>query len=1043
MCTTSPSRSATPYGRGPRFISGRPGRLGRTAPHRGAARLPASSGFTLPEVLGAVIVIAILLAVALPSVAHALRVRQAEASLKNDLHNAANAYEQAYVEDRVYPELDQLRARGFQLSPNIAVDSQAVGGERVYLRLRHEPTGARCALDYSRSSRAARNRPDCFGGGLPRDTALALRPDDPDPPGADTFTVRPPSGPGNPPNPLALVNPDVSSPGAQSAAPGSTLTQVFVVTNRSPVTRTFRFETGSSDGDVVAAPAAPPPATLAPNVPTAVEVAYTIRSGAGADRSTVIPLRAVDAEDERWSGTGSFPASADLILTAPLVTGPADQVADAGERIEAAWSVTNRSNAARTIELHMESSDQRLVLAPGTVLEPVPMSAGETRQVLTPVLLSAGADGGTRTDLRLRATDAAAPAAAGQAGFTVETRSVVVPPVVEGAADQTWAPGASFTLTWSVRNSSNHPRDLELTLGSAGEELELQGSEGLGSRRAARGETITASATYRVRAASLAGAASVATLVASDAAAGLSASAGTRITTEEDLRDPVMMAIPDPAPWRVDAERTFTFEWTNRSNAPRSFCVLLELGGTGALALLTPNPVCGIPADAGGNAAVIQTLRSAASGTEAVTATVYDEHAPGRRDTLSFVNVVVAARPVAQWTWVQPAYVRRWTAVDASGSYSPTGRPIARYVWDWGDMASLTPETVATASTKHGFDGRGRYYVCLTVIDSEGEASDPACQWIEVITETRARFSFRYRGWFTDISWWSCIDVWWSDQCPPGSHGNARWEINASSSQGDVAIRRVWAQATVYYINTDDADQPKTYTYTGNLGMRYDPARPYEFFQDTDGGGGPSASGRWRVLDTQGGFPGFTPDLHPLVLTTDLGEATGILDSGPHLKPGTIGITVWVEDVNGRVTSASRSFNHGNTSWKGQCHGTEILGTCTGRRYTEVPWQPTGPQVEVTTERQADGTYTVRANASSDDGRVVDIGYNWLVVAVGGQTPEYSRGESGKGDVVRLDVYDCEDVEIAFTAKDDLGRVGYGSALITSDRCLLPPGGIL
>ena len=1050
MCTMPFARSATHPGRGPRFVCGRPMRTGRTArvavpPRRRAARWD-RRGFTLTEVLGAVVVMAIVLAMSMSAIAHALRVREAEATLKNDLHNAASAYEQAYVEERAYPEFHQLLQRGLHLSPNVEVDSAAVAGERVYVRLKHEPTGARCVLDYSRSSAAARNRPDCYGGGLARDTALALRPEEPPPPGADTFTVRPPTGPVTPPNPLALVSPEVSSPGSQTGAPGATLIQVFTVTNRSPVTRTFRFETGSSDPRVAAAPATPAAATLAPNVPTAVSVSYSIEAGAGADQSTVIPLRAVDADDERWSGTGSFAASADLVLRDPLVAGPAERVADAGEQFAVTWTVTNRSNAARIIELDVQASDPRLALAAGTILEPLPLAAGESRDVVTPLVLSAGAEGGARTDLRLVATDASARTYTGQAVFTVETRAVLLPPAVESPADQQQAPGASFTLSWSVRNTSNQARTFDLTLSLDGGDLELLESDGVQRRTVARGETILATATYRVRTGSLAGTVTAARLTATDAGApSLSASGATRVTTDELLRDPLLLAIPDPAPWRVGAERTFTFEWTNQSNARRTFCLLVETGGTGALTLVSATPVCGISADPSGGASLAHVIRAAASGAETVTATVYDEKVPAHRAAISFVNVVLGTRPVAQWTWEQPAYVRKWTVVDASGTYSPAGRPIARYLWDWGDMKSLGPESVTTPSARHGFDAKGRYYVCLTAIDTEGEASDPACQWIEITTETRARLAFRYRGWFTSVSWWSCIDVWWSDQCPEGSHGNARWELDASASLGDVPIRRVWAQARVYYINTDDADQPKTYTYTGNFGMRYDPARPHDFFQNTDAYGGPSPTGRWRVLDSQGGFPGFTPERHPLVLTTDLGDATGLFDSGPHLKPRTIWITLWVEDANGRVTSTSRTFDHSRTPWQGDCHGTEVIGLCTGRRYTEVPWQPNAPQVEVTSERQADGSYTVRAEATSEEGRVVDLSYTWTVIQMGTEIPELPRQGSGQGNVVvGLQAQDCENIEVTFSAKDDLGNVGYGGAYIHGERCKpTPPGGVV
>ena len=154
-------------------------------------------------------------------------------------------------------------------------------------------------------------------------------------------------------------------------------------------------------------------------------------------------------------------------------------------------------------------------------------------------------------------------------------------------------------------------------------------------------------------------------------------------------------------------------------------------------------------------------------------------------------------------------------------------------------------------------------------------------------------------------------------------------------------------------------------------------------------------------------------------------------------------VSVRVEDVNGRVTSTSRAFDHSSTPWQGDCHGTEVLGLCTGRRFTEVPWQPNPPRVRVTAERQEDGSYTVRAEATSEDGRVVDLGYTWMVTALDARIPVWPRKGSGNGDAAAgLRVEDCEKLEVVISATDDLGNVGYGTGLVHGERCEAPgPGG--
>lgn len=999
---------------------------------RAAAALRGRSGFTFVEVLGAVILISILVAMAVPATFQALKVHEAEAALKHDLHNAANAWEEAYVEDRAYPSYGELSARGFRLSPDVALDSTAVAGERVYLRLRHVPTGARCVLDYSRSSRAARNRADCYAGGLPRDTALTLRPEDPEPPASDTFAVAPPAPPDSPPDPLALDDPEVSSPSAQTAPPGSAMSQVFTVTNRSGVTRTFRFETESSDGSVASAPPPPAPATLAPNVPTAVEVRYTIVEGATADRVTVIALTAVDADDERWRGAGGFTAGADLVLADPAVSTPSDLVLDAGQRADVTWEVSNRSNAARTITLGLRSSDPAQVSFPaGADPGRLVLAAGETRQVVTSLLLTPSSDGGTRTSVRLTATDAQAPEHAGTAGFVVETRTLILPPTVGAPADRGVDPASSFTLQWSVTNTSNLARSFDIVASAAGD-VAVASVQGGGRRMLARGETATVAVTYTAAAGSLAGAASTGVLrVADSDAPGAASAASVTLTTNEVVRDPVLRPVPPPPDWRLDEERTFTYDWTNASNSRRSFCVQVD-AGTGVLAALTPTPVCGIAADAGAAQSLAHAMRAVGGGDQTATVTVYDERDPSHRAAISFPNRVLSTRPVAQWTYgPRPAYLRKWASFDASASYSPTGRAIVRYTWDWGDMSAVAAEVQPGPTAQHGFDARGRFYVCLTVTDSGGEVSAPACQWVDVIYETRARFSFRYRGWFTSVSWWSCIDVWWSDQCPEGSHGNARWEIDPSASQGDVPIRRVWAQEWVFYKNTDDPDKSPTYTYFGNYGALYDPARPYDFFANTDATGGPSADGRWRVLDSQGGFPDRAAATHPLVLTTDLGNATGILDSGPHLKPGLIVMQLWVEDADGRVTTTTRRFDHSATPWEGDCHGSLVLGICTGQSYTEVAWQAPPPAVTVSKVRQANGRYTISATAESEDGRVVALGYTWVRTTQKGTQEGTGTGSS----IVNAWADKCETLEVDFWARDDLGRVGWAGTILEGAAC--------
>lgn len=554
-------------------------------PDRGRA------GYTLVELIGAVVIAAVLLALAAPAIAHALRVRQAEAVLKHDLHNAANVYEQAYLTDRVYPNFSTLQARGFRLSPKIALDSQAVAGERVYLRLRHVPTGQLCVLDYSRSSAVARNRADCYAGGQARDTALALTAEPPPAPPSDTFGVRSPEPPDTAENPLALANPAVDDPASRSARPGSRLTQTFTVTNRSPVARAFRFEVGSSSPSVVATPAAPPPLTLLPGVPTPVTLSYEVGADALADASSVMALRAVDAEDERWSATGSFTFSTALALATPAVAlgGSAERVEDAGRPFDVSWSVTNRTNAARILVLSLTPG------APGHVgvlsaagVGRIPFAPGQTRTVTARLRLADASDGGTRSTATLEAWDADAPSYRAASALTVETRTVLAPPGITAPAARGADPGAEFTLVWSVRNESNQTRSFQLapSVADAGH-LEIVGSTGTGVQLLGRGQVLPVSVTYRVKPGLAAGRTSNAALQVTDRAAPEhQAAAAVAIGTNLVLANP---AVTPPAAQSAKPDEEFTVTWSvrNGTNAPRVLVLEPSVAPAGELTLVS------------------------------------------------------------------------------------------------------------------------------------------------------------------------------------------------------------------------------------------------------------------------------------------------------------------------------------------------------------------------------------------------------------------------------------------------------------------------
>jgi type II secretory pathway pseudopilin PulG len=545
------------------------------------------AGFTLIETIGAVVIAAVLLAAAVPAVAHALRVREAEAVLKHDLHNAANVYEEAYLSERRYPD-----ALALPLSPKVALDSQAVRGERVYVRLRHVPTGQLCVLDYSRSSPVARNRADCFAGGQARDTALALTPEPPPAPPSDTFAIVPPAGPPTPPNPLALANPSVESSGDQTGAPGAAMTHVYTVTNRSPVPRSFRFEAGSSNPAVVSSVTVGSAArVLEPNVPMSIPVSYAVAADALADASSVVPLRVVDEEDDRWGATGSFTFSTDLALASPSVVlvGGGERTLDAGEPFDVTWSLTNRTNAARVLLVAIEPSaaGHVEVLDAGGAGR-VPFAPGQTRSITVRLRLSAASDGGTRSTVAVSATDVDAPAYRGAASVAVETRTILAAPTLTAPAARSADPGTSFTLTWLVRNESNVARSLLVspTVEDAAH-LDVVTSDGAGIQLVGRSQALPVTVTYRISAGAVAGRSSDVRLRVTDRASpDLQAAGSAAVTTNLVMANP---AITGPPAQTAKPDEEFDVSWSvrNGTNAVRVLTLDPAVAGGGELTLVS------------------------------------------------------------------------------------------------------------------------------------------------------------------------------------------------------------------------------------------------------------------------------------------------------------------------------------------------------------------------------------------------------------------------------------------------------------------------
>ncbi|MDB4952284.1 MAG: hypothetical protein JWM27_4933 [Gemmatimonadetes bacterium] len=1025
-----------------------------------------SRGFTGVELLIVVVVIGLLAGVATGT--HLVMQRRAiERVVAGDLDAYAQAEMTARGDEGKFLAYDELVAAGFQgWSDDVELNQVETTRDRTYVRIRSRRTGYACALDLSPVTGSAWNRKVCRDReddpalAIPAGIAITA-------PGADTASVaRPPA-----PVPLAadhLLPPDVGDGEDVVLAPGASRVVLFPVTNRSAEARTFTFSTASADPGLAPVPGLPAPATLQAGETAGVPVSVSVAPGSLADVAAEVALTASDAGDRAYSGSGLVHVRAALALAAPEVTPPAAEVRDAGETFTVEYRVRNLTNAARVLRFQNTIPAGSALAAAGPPLDQA-FGAGEERVVTATYRLDPAAEGETAWTAQLTASDRDAPGITATSDpFQATVRAVLAPPVLSAFPAATILPGETGSSTATLTSASN------VTETVCFETAVLAGSAPAGSvvspepqppaclRLPPHGSAQVVQAATVAPAAESPWSAEV-TVRAYDAARPQLAATGRfSVVAGLVLANPGVSvpATPPLVSWTLGEVRTLDYTLANASNAARELC--LDVAPSSAV--LVPAaalPVCAtVPAR--GSQVVQHALRGVGGGEASVAARVYDRLAPAYQAQASFGARVADARPVALWSTPSPSLVRHWIDFDASRSYSPSGTRIARYIWSWGlfnqqwdgtrfvaGPTGVAGDEVATPVVQRAYDFTGRFEVCLVVEDEQEQRSDPNCGGVTALAETRARLAFRYRGWWYDAGF--CIDVPWSNQCQ-ASHGNARWEILLNQSQGDIPIRRAWADVRVAFWQTDDKFQ-QTFDYAGNLdvppytfSLGGTPAR-YDFHSQYYNPSGPVQRGSWRVLDTNGtggaGWPS-EPDLqgHPLVLNADLGSATGIFDGGPHWSPDAAWITLHVEDAAGNVTQQSAYLDHDKSAWKG---GECIDGTsgwlCT-RGYERLTPPQELPIVTVNKTGQG-AAYRFTGSATSPDGRLVD---SWWEVTRTPLDPHAGAGWSAtyRGTSYSVELNPCEEVSVTLVYVDDRGQKGrgYEDAERGTPQSCSRPGGV-
>jgi len=860
------------------------------------------------------------------------------------------------------------------------------------------------------------------------------------------------SAPGTVNTATVLAPPAIVGPAARSDQPGESFTATWQVSNRSNCARSIRID-AASQGDVdVVSVSGGGVLQLQPFEQVGIQVGYRVKDLSLYQTESRPAVRASDQGDAALASAASFVETTALRLCPPTVTGPSGvpgQPQAPGTGATVSFRVGNCSNATRTFALSAESTNGDAVPDPADPTS-VTIPAFGALDLSFFYAVQPLAAGGAISDVALRASDTDRPDLTGGRGFRVLVATIINAPSFAGYSDRSILPGQSAPGAAALTSRSNIPVDYCFGVS-------------VGAGDAPAGAVVApdpvSPACIRVGPYASVQVSSVVSVVGSaehprtnqvtvrafDAARPwIEVGQSFQVTVGLVLASPGLRVPPTPPAinWMVGQERTLDYRVLNSSNASRELCLTVSPPDN-VLVAVAPGAIC---QTVGARQEMVfsHTLRGSSAGEVTVNAVAVDRLAPAYRADGAFEGKVVDAKPVAVWTVPSPVYVRKWAEFDAGRSYSPVGARIAKYIWTWGLFnqqwngvrfvaggSGVSTDELATPTTRRAWDLRGTFEVCLVVEDETGRRSDPNCGAVATLLETRARLSFRYRGWWYEPSDW-CLDVPWANDCPV-SHGNARWEILLNQSQGDVPIKRAWASFRVTFWQTDD-EFAQTFQYEGNVQT---PAysypwksgpQNYDFFSDVQKATGSVQAAAWRVLDTDGtgasGWPR-APDLsvHPLVLNANLGDATGLIDGGPHWVPDAVWLTLFVEDAYGNITQQAGYLDHKRSEWKGEeCINGSGGFFCTRGYERLVPPQAV-PVVTMQQVDLGDWRYRFTGTGDSPDGRIVaswwEVTTSPVDVNSGSPTTEVYSGDS-----IELQAEACEIVTVSLVYVDDRGQRG-------------------
>jgi prepilin-type N-terminal cleavage/methylation domain-containing protein len=394
--------------------------------------------------------------------------------------------------------------------------------------------------------------------------------------------------------------------------------------------------------------------------------------------------------------------------------------------------------------------------------------------------------------------------------------------------------------------------------------------------------------------------------------------------------------------------------------------------------------------------------------------------------------------PVARWKLVSygdtvPA--RKWIDFDATASTSGIANdPSLTYIWSGfgGEKArSTTPDFRQAYGEPIQKGATYPTYLCLKVKNSAGAESAESCRSFTVEEMTYPRFSWTYRGWWIDNG----FDISFFNTSK--DYGIGQWVIDVTRSEGTVPIKRYWAEAEVTWDRAHDVDwvdggRPQLrWPYQGNvvdLG-RVKPVAPHDARGSWDRTWRPdqpqldawalpgSYTNGWSYLgEHEGGtlrrgdgtmgqaYLGFHQQYARHCPDVCRGEYV-------QMHPKSTKFTVYIEDMRGNVRQ--ETAHHSHTDWR--------EGGSAGRSGSSVS-RPTASMTAELVEGEEGKwpqRWRFRGSGDSEYGRIVEQGFYLTLTDALVSQPMSSY--AGGMDSYEITIYECQNLEISFSVKDDLG----------------------